>query len=88
MFSKKINCPFKQCLITAMCIKCISQLRLSFTELIRISQRFVQGVLSYYYKNDAEVQQDSELQKWILDIFEHGFLFQACTGELQRKAQS
>ncbi|XP_042340950.1 polyunsaturated fatty acid lipoxygenase ALOX15B-like isoform X2 [Plectropomus leopardus] len=45
-----------------------------------IIHRFVQGVLSFYYKNDAEVQQDSELQKWILDIFEHGFLSQAGTG--------
>lgn len=47
-----------------------------------IIHRFVQGVLTYYYKNDAEVQQDSELQKWILDIFEHGLLSQAgpCSG--------
>uniref|UniRef100_A0A8D0A7L7 Uncharacterized protein n=1 Tax=Sander lucioperca TaxID=283035 RepID=A0A8D0A7L7_SANLU len=45
-----------------------------------IIQRFVQGVLSYYYKNDTEVQTDSELQKWISDIFEHGFLSQAGTG--------
>ncbi|XP_042341738.1 polyunsaturated fatty acid lipoxygenase ALOX15B-like isoform X2 [Plectropomus leopardus] len=45
-----------------------------------IIHRFVQGVLSFYYKNDAEVQQDSELQQWISDIFEHGFLTQACTG--------
>ncbi|XP_049426865.1 polyunsaturated fatty acid lipoxygenase ALOX15B-like [Epinephelus fuscoguttatus] len=45
-----------------------------------IIHRFVQGVLGFYYKNDAEVQKDSELQKWISDIFEHGFLSQACTG--------
>lgn len=45
--------------------------------------RFVEGVLRYYYKNDAEVQQDSELQKWIQDIFEHGFLSQAATGRLE-----
>ncbi|KAA8594748.1 hypothetical protein FQN60_011883 [Etheostoma spectabile] len=38
------------------------------------------GVLSYYYKHDAMVQTDSELQKWILDIFEHGFLSQTGTG--------
>ncbi|XP_030288890.1 hydroperoxide isomerase ALOXE3-like [Sparus aurata] len=42
--------------------------------------RFVQGVLSYYYKTDAEVEGDSELQKWISDIFVHGFLSQDCTG--------
>ncbi|KAM6941510.1 polyunsaturated fatty acid lipoxygenase ALOX15B-like isoform 1-T2 [Lycodopsis pacificus] len=45
-----------------------------------IIHRFVQGVLSFYYKKDSEVQKDSELQKWISDIFEHGFLSQAGTG--------
>ncbi|XP_027138935.1 arachidonate 12-lipoxygenase, 12R-type-like [Larimichthys crocea] len=45
-----------------------------------IIHRFVHKVLSYYYKNDDEVQRDTELQKWILDIFEHGFLSQAGTG--------
>ncbi|KAF1378127.1 hypothetical protein PFLUV_G00186870 [Perca fluviatilis] len=40
----------------------------------------LRGVLSFYYKNDAEVQKDSELQKWISDIFEHGFLSQTGTG--------
>ncbi|XP_030274659.1 arachidonate 15-lipoxygenase B-like [Sparus aurata] len=44
--------------------------------------KFVQGVLGYYYKNDSDVQQDSELQKWISDIFEHGFLSKASTGKL------
>lgn len=43
---------------------------------------FVRGVLSFYYKNDSEVQQDSELQKWIEDINKHGFLSQKDTGEL------
>lgn len=42
----------------------------------------MQGVLSFYYKNDLEVAQDSELQKWIQDIYEHGFLSQKDTGEL------
>ncbi|KAM6941508.1 polyunsaturated fatty acid lipoxygenase ALOX15B-like isoform 2-T2 [Lycodopsis pacificus] len=45
-----------------------------------IIHRYVQGVLSFYYKNDSEVQKDSELQKWISDIFEHGFLSHAGTG--------
>lgn len=45
-----------------------------------IIHSFVQRVLTYYYKNDAEVQRDTELQKWISDIFEHGFLSQADTG--------
>ncbi|KAG7453572.1 arachidonate 15-lipoxygenase B-like [Solea senegalensis] len=42
--------------------------------------RFVKGVLSSYYKDDAAVQKDSELQKWIGDIFKYGFLSQASTG--------
>ncbi|XP_060914323.1 polyunsaturated fatty acid lipoxygenase ALOX15B-like [Labrus mixtus] len=45
-----------------------------------IIHRFVQGILSCYYKKDADVQQDSELQKWISDIYEHGFLSQPCAG--------
>ncbi|XP_060914742.1 hydroperoxide isomerase ALOXE3-like [Labrus mixtus] len=45
-----------------------------------IVHSLVQGILSYYYKSDAEVEQDSELQKWISDIFEHGFLSNADTG--------
>uniref|UniRef100_A0A3Q3E1U4 Uncharacterized protein n=1 Tax=Labrus bergylta TaxID=56723 RepID=A0A3Q3E1U4_9LABR len=49
-------------------------------KLWEIIHRFVQGILSYYYKRDAEVQQDSELQKWISDIYEHGFLSQPCPG--------
>uniref|UniRef100_A0A3Q1FXC9 Hydroperoxide isomerase ALOXE3-like n=1 Tax=Acanthochromis polyacanthus TaxID=80966 RepID=A0A3Q1FXC9_9TELE len=36
--------------------------------------KFVEGILGHYYKSDAEVQQDTELQKWTSDIFEHGFL--------------
>ncbi|KAK9539505.1 hypothetical protein VZT92_004607 [Zoarces viviparus] len=50
------------------------------TELIHICQRFVHGVLSSYYKKDSDVQKDSELQKWMSDIFERGFLSQASTG--------
>ncbi|XP_039903152.1 polyunsaturated fatty acid lipoxygenase ALOX15B-like [Simochromis diagramma] len=42
--------------------------------------RFVKEILTSYYKTDAEVQKDSELQKWIQDIYEHGFLSQARTG--------
>ncbi|KAF3687751.1 Arachidonate 15-lipoxygenase B [Channa argus] len=49
-----------------------------------IIYRFVDGILSYYYKKDTEVQQDTELQKWIGDIFKHGFLSQAGTGIPQR----
>uniref|UniRef100_A0A7N5ZTE3 Arachidonate 15-lipoxygenase B-like n=1 Tax=Anabas testudineus TaxID=64144 RepID=A0A7N5ZTE3_ANATE len=50
----------------------------------KIIHRFVQGILEHYYKNDTEVQKDSELQKWIGDIFEHGFLSQPGTGIPQR----
>ncbi|CAK6984721.1 polyunsaturated fatty acid lipoxygenase ALOX15B-like [Scomber scombrus] len=39
-----------------------------------IIHRFVQGLLGNYYEDDAEVQKDSELQSWIQEIFEHGFL--------------
>ncbi|XP_037620543.1 hydroperoxide isomerase ALOXE3-like [Sebastes umbrosus] len=45
-----------------------------------IIHRFVQGMLSFHYKNDARVQKDKSLQKWISDIFEHGFLSQVGTG--------
>lgn len=49
-----------------------------------IIHRLVDGVLGFYYKSDDEVCRDSELQKWIQDIFEHGFLSQACTGIPQK----
>ncbi|XP_059197394.1 hydroperoxide isomerase ALOXE3-like [Centropristis striata] len=49
-----------------------------------IIHSFVQGLLGFYYKSDAEVQQDSELQKWIAEIFEHGFLSQASSGIPQK----
>ncbi|KAK2918877.1 polyunsaturated fatty acid lipoxygenase ALOX15B-like [Channa argus] len=53
-------------------------------KLWKIIKKFVDGILRYYYKKDTEVQQDTELQKWIGDIFEHGFLSQAGTGIPQR----
>ncbi|XP_053170260.1 polyunsaturated fatty acid lipoxygenase ALOX15B-like [Scomber japonicus] len=39
-----------------------------------IIHRFVQGLLGHYYEDDAAVQDDSELQSWIQEIFKHGFL--------------
>uniref|UniRef100_A0A3P9H7A9 Lipoxygenase domain-containing protein n=1 Tax=Oryzias latipes TaxID=8090 RepID=A0A3P9H7A9_ORYLA len=42
---------------------------------------FVKDTLSYYYKEDSEVKKDKELQKWIQEIFEHGFLSETETGE-------
>ncbi|XP_078022368.1 polyunsaturated fatty acid lipoxygenase ALOX15B-like isoform X2 [Epinephelus lanceolatus] len=45
-----------------------------------IIHRYVQGVLGFYYKNNDAVKEDDDLQKWIGDIFEHGFLSQEGTG--------
>uniref|UniRef100_A0A8C6WH08 Lipoxygenase domain-containing protein n=1 Tax=Neogobius melanostomus TaxID=47308 RepID=A0A8C6WH08_9GOBI len=45
-----------------------------------IIHRFVNGVLRFYYKNDTEVEDDSELQNWIKDIYEEGFLSNQNTG--------
>ncbi|XP_074546464.1 arachidonate 12-lipoxygenase, 12R-type-like [Halichoeres trimaculatus] len=45
-----------------------------------IIHRFVRGVICHYYKTDEEVCKDSELQKWVQDIFEHGFLSNQSTG--------
>ena len=41
--------------------------------------RFIEGILGYYYKSDDYVQKDTELQKWIQEIFEYGFLSQTVT---------
>ncbi|XP_077427657.1 arachidonate 12-lipoxygenase, 12R-type-like isoform X2 [Vanacampus margaritifer] len=49
-------------------------------QLWSIMFKFVQGVIQYYYKSDDEVHDDSELQIWIGDIFEHGFLSEPQTG--------
>ncbi|KAM9391550.1 polyunsaturated fatty acid lipoxygenase ALOX15B-like [Pholidichthys leucotaenia] len=40
----------------------------------RIINRFVQKILGYYYKTDALVTGDADLQRWIKSIFQHGFL--------------
>uniref|UniRef100_A0A8C7JY95 Uncharacterized protein n=1 Tax=Oncorhynchus kisutch TaxID=8019 RepID=A0A8C7JY95_ONCKI len=45
-----------------------------------IIHRFVEEVISFYYKSDSEVREDQEVQNWIKDIFDHGFLAQECTG--------
>uniref|UniRef100_A0A673ADY8 Si:dkey-17e16.9 n=1 Tax=Sphaeramia orbicularis TaxID=375764 RepID=A0A673ADY8_9TELE len=39
-----------------------------------IVNRFVKAVIEYYYPSDDDVQNDSELQTWIGEIFTHGFL--------------
>ncbi|XP_060883484.1 polyunsaturated fatty acid lipoxygenase ALOX15B-like [Labrus mixtus] len=38
------------------------------------------GILDCYYKSDDDIKNDSELQKWISDIFVEGFLSNANTG--------
>ncbi|XP_030612198.1 hydroperoxide isomerase ALOXE3-like [Archocentrus centrarchus] len=53
-------------------------------KLWEIIHRFVKSVLCHYYKTDDEVQQDSELQNWIREIFEHGFLSQESSGIPQK----
>uniref|UniRef100_A0A8C5BBE1 Arachidonate 15-lipoxygenase B-like n=1 Tax=Gadus morhua TaxID=8049 RepID=A0A8C5BBE1_GADMO len=40
--------------------------------------------LGYYYKDDSDVQRDTELQTWVLDIFKHGFLSRPESGMLQK----
>uniref|UniRef100_A0AAV2MFN6 Lipoxygenase n=1 Tax=Knipowitschia caucasica TaxID=637954 RepID=A0AAV2MFN6_KNICA len=45
-----------------------------------IMHRFVTGVIKHYYKNDAEVKDDSELQAYIKEIFEYGFLSETESG--------
>uniref|UniRef100_A0A3B3HEI2 Lipoxygenase domain-containing protein n=1 Tax=Oryzias latipes TaxID=8090 RepID=A0A3B3HEI2_ORYLA len=45
---------------------------------------FVHDILSFYYKNDGMVQNDAELQNWIQEIFENGFLRRSETGIPQK----
>ncbi|XP_031430649.1 hydroperoxide isomerase ALOXE3 [Clupea harengus] len=49
-------------------------------KLWEILNRYVRSMVELYYPSDLQVQQDSELQNWIKDIFIHGFLGQARTG--------
>ncbi|XP_067339168.1 arachidonate 12-lipoxygenase, 12R-type-like isoform X2 [Channa argus] len=43
-------------------------------KLWNIINNFVKGILEYYYPSDSDVQKDTELQEWISEIFNHGFL--------------
>ncbi|KAG9346432.1 hypothetical protein JZ751_006743 [Albula glossodonta] len=45
-----------------------------------IINRYVEGMVRHYYPSDSDVQQDTELQSWIKEIFTHGFLEQSSTG--------
>uniref|UniRef100_A0A3Q4MQ93 Hydroperoxide isomerase ALOXE3-like n=2 Tax=Neolamprologus brichardi TaxID=32507 RepID=A0A3Q4MQ93_NEOBR len=49
-------------------------------KLWEIIHRLVKSTLAFYYKTDAEVQEDTELQNWIKEIFQYGFLSQETTG--------
>uniref|UniRef100_A0A3P9HDB8 Arachidonate 15-lipoxygenase type B n=1 Tax=Oryzias latipes TaxID=8090 RepID=A0A3P9HDB8_ORYLA len=53
-------------------------------KLWNIMHRFVYDILSFYYKNDGMVQNDAELQNWIQEIFENGFLRRSETGIPQK----
>ncbi|XP_051743109.1 LOW QUALITY PROTEIN: hydroperoxide isomerase ALOXE3-like [Ctenopharyngodon idella] len=43
-------------------------------KLWNIINKFVAAFLSHYYQSDAHVQEDTELQRWISEIFTNGFL--------------
>ncbi|XP_036069357.1 polyunsaturated fatty acid (12S)/(13S)-lipoxygenase, epidermal-type-like [Oryzias melastigma] len=49
-------------------------------KLWNIMHSFVEDTLSYYYYEDSDVKDDEELQNWIKEIYEHGFLREAKTG--------
>ncbi|XP_067325826.1 hydroperoxide isomerase ALOXE3-like [Anolis sagrei] len=42
--------------------------------------RFVSGIVDLYYPTDNAVQEDPELQKWMKEVFEKGFLAQESSG--------
>lgn len=42
--------------------------------------RFVSGMVAFYYTDNAAVQGDAELQAWVMDIFTNDFLVQTSSG--------
>ncbi|XP_076843086.1 hydroperoxide isomerase ALOXE3-like isoform X2 [Brachyhypopomus gauderio] len=49
-------------------------------DLWNVINTFVQRVIVHYYLNDADVERDFELQNWIKEIFQNGFMGNASTG--------
>ncbi|KAK2856204.1 hypothetical protein Q5P01_004939 [Channa striata] len=49
-------------------------------KLWNIINNFVKGIVEYYYPSDSDVQKDTELQEWISEIFNHGFLANTDSG--------
>jgi len=68
--------------ITARGLECIPNFyyRDDGLKLWKIINSFVTEIVEYYYSSDCEVEEDSELQEWISEIFIHGVLGNKASG--------